>query len=74
MKGGADGIGGDLLQLTGYNGGEQGAADRQQELDLRAGSLARADRRLVRQELNQDPTQSPFQHLAVVPWLLAGAS
>ena len=24
VEGGADGIGGDLLQLAGYNGGEQG--------------------------------------------------
>jgi hypothetical protein len=72
--GGADGIGGDLLQIAGYNGGEHGAADRQQELDLRAGSLAKADRSLVRQELNQEPSQSPVQHLAVVPWLRAGGS
>jgi len=74
VESGADGIGGDLLQLTGYNGGEHGAADRQQELDLRAGSLAKADRSLVRQELNQEPAQSPVQHLAVVPWLRAGGS
>ena len=54
-----DGVGGDLLQIAGYNGGEPGAADRQQELDLREGSLAKADRSLVRQELNQEPAQSP---------------
>jgi hypothetical protein len=74
VKGGADGVNGDLLQLAGDSGGEHGAADRQQELDLRVGSLARADRSLVRQEWNQEPSQSPVQHLAAVPWLLAGAS
>jgi len=74
VEGGADGIGGDLLQIAGYNGGEHGAADRQQELELRAGSLAKAGRSLVRQELNQEPAQSPVQHLAAVPRLLAGAS
>jgi hypothetical protein len=26
------------------------------------------------QELNQEPSQGPVQHLAVVPWLRAGAS
>jgi hypothetical protein len=29
---------------------------------------------VVRQELNQEPSQSPDQHLAVVPWLRAGVS
>ena len=66
-EGGADGVGSDLIQLAGYNRGEQGAADRQQELDLRAGSL-------VRQEWDQEPSQSPVQHLAVVAWLRAGVS
>ena len=66
VDGGADGVASALLQLTGYNGGVHGAADRQQEPDLRAGSL-------VRQEWNQEPSQSPVQHLATVPWLRAGA-
>jgi hypothetical protein len=74
VKGDAGGVGSHLLQLAGDSGGEHGAEDRQQELDLRVGSLARADRSLVRQEWNQEPSQSPVQHLAAVPWLLAGAS
>ncbi len=63
VKGSAKGVGGDLLQLTGDNGGEHGAADRQQELDLRQEAWT-----------GRSGTKSPRKDRACTPQLCLGCS
>lgn len=70
VKGGGEGVPGDLLQLGGDDRGEHGAAGRLQELGFRVGSLAGAGRCLGRQEWRH----SRLKALASAPQLCDGCS